>query len=258
MLELDSPEPETLTPTDARDDMLAGAQLAQAELVMLELWRIRREMLSDPGAVKVNVGKGYPAEQSVTGNRQDPFNGVVIYNPTPATLAVGFEVGMGILAPATVPPFSWASFPERYTNLSIALPNMLDLSQTIATPVTILRTRIPPVAGAGSYGASVPQQGLVSIAGAAPAVNAVNGILDNGFPRSNHSLYVVGSGVTGGVVSLEGSPDGQSWVSLAATGALGAAPAVVAAANTPTRYLAAIVTTAITGGTVTATLASSG
>jgi hypothetical protein len=213
-LELEHPE-QADAPLDHTAELLADAPLAQAELVFLELWRIRREMFADPGAVKVNVGQGNPAEQTVQGNRQDPYNGVVIYNPTPATLSIGFEAGTGYLAPATVPPFAWASFPERYTNLSIALLNPLDQQQAIANPVTVLRTRIPPAAGAGPFGAprssptlaAANPGALLAIAGAGQA----SAIAAN---PARRELAVVNGQATGWITLALGPAIPAAWAGI--------------------------------------------
>lgn len=144
-------EAELELPTDL-ETFHGDTLLMHAKLLELELYRIRREMFADPGARKLTIGAGQPTEQSIRGNQQDPYNGVVILNPTPATISIGFQVGAGYLAPAVVPPFSWVAFPERYVNLSFALLNPADQQLTITDPVTVLRTRIPPDPGAGPYG----------------------------------------------------------------------------------------------------------
>lgn len=235
----------------------ADTLLMHSELVELELYAIRRKWFSDPDATKIHIGAGNPAEQTIRGYQRDPFNGVVIYNPTPATLAVGFQAGLGVLAPATVPPFSFATFPERFVNLSIALLNPADAQAQIAKPVTILRLRYPPVAAAGPFTSPVPPQPLASLTAAAAI--APGQALDNGYPRANHSLIVVTSaGVTGGVVQLQGSHDGQNYANLGAGITTNAASSVFQlAAQAAMRYLRAAISTAIIGGTVNATIASS-
>lgn len=93
--------------------------------------------------------------------------------------------------------------------------------------------------------------------------------MDNVGVRNNHSVVVTTSaGVSGGVVNLEGSQDGVNWVKLLPT--TGTAPltqVTVSAANTtylgiaqlsPFRFLRANITTIITGGTITAWVASAG
>lgn len=256
-LELENPQ-QADAPVDGLASMLADAPFMQAELVALELWRLRREMFADPGAVKINIGAGQPQEQTIQGNRQDPYNGVVIYNPTPATLSIGFEAGTALLAPVTVPPFTAASFPERFANLSVALLTPGDQQTAIATPVTILRTRIPPAPFAAPFGGnSPPAQPLQSITNAAAV--GMGAIRDNGYPRATHSLIAVASGaVTAGQIALMLSHDGVNFWNATNTGAI-TGPGVWVApynANFPARYTAAMITTAIVGGTVSATVAS--
>lgn len=236
----------------------ADTLLMHAELTELELYAIRRWLFQDPSAVKVNVGAGNPAEQTIRGYQRDPFNGVIVYNPTPATLALGFQAGLGLLAPATVPPFSFATFPERYVNLSVAVLNPADQALAIALPVTLLRTKIPPPPAAGAFGLPVPGQPLTSLPAGSAAAGA-GAVLDNGIPRSTHSLIVTAAGApTAGAVSLQVSNDGVNWATVATTAAINAAGSYSAnVGNFPARYVRAAVTTAITGGTVLATVASS-
>lgn len=235
----------------------ADTLMMHGELVELELYKIRRELFQDPALWKVNVGAGNPVEQTQRGFQGDPFNGCIVYNPTPVTLSIGFQAGAGWLAPAVVPPFTWASFPERYVNLSVAVLDPVDQAQTVKVPVTILRTKMPPVAGAGPYTSPVPPQPFTSL-NAASAIGT-GAALDNGYPRANASMVVTASaGVTAGDVQLQGSHDGVNWVNLGAAVATAAPGTFIASsAGAPMRYLRAAITTAITGGTVTATVASS-
>ena len=99
---------------------------------------------------------------------------------------------------------------------------------------------------------------LVSLT-AQSATTAVPAALDNGAAKANHSLFVVsGTGVSAGVVTLQGSNDGVNWFSTATTVTTNAASTAFAAglANFPFQYVRAAITTTITGGTVTATVAS--
>jgi len=110
--------------------------------------------------------------------------------------------------------------------------------------------------------------GVVAVAnGVAPlqslnaqsTVNTVGTALDNGVARANHSLFAVTSaGVSAGVVTLMGSNDGINYVATATTITTSAAstPYAAALASFPFRYVTAKITTAITGGTVTAYVAS--
>jgi hypothetical protein len=87
------------------------------------------------------------------------------------------------------------------------------------------------------------------------------GTLDGGACRSNHTMVVSSSaGVSAGSVQLEGSLDGLSWFNMGAavstiTASTTFAPVVVS--NQPVRFLRARVATAITGGTISALVASS-
>jgi hypothetical protein len=145
----------------------ADTAAAQRELIYYELWRLRREMLTDPGLEKVTIGQGGAAnpEHTIRGDPRDPYNGVTIFNPTAATISIGFQAGLAYLAPIVVPPFTWLAAPQRYTNLSIAVLNPQDAAQTYTLPVTAVRTRVPPMPGAGPYGS--PSEGK-------PAIAAVN------------------------------------------------------------------------------------
>ena len=256
-IELGYPGEGALASTE--DEYAAAMGLMQGELIELSLWRLRREMFADPGAWRLNVGAGFPAEQTIPGNQRDPFNGVIFYNPTPATLSVGFQAGTGPLAPATVPPFTACSFPERFTNLSVYLANAVDQQATIANVVTILRTRIPPKAFASPFGAAAPLQPFQSLPAGSAALGA--GLaLDNGFPRQAHSLIATAAGApTAGSVALQGSHDGVNWATIATTAAIAATGVFVTypAAPAAMRYVRAAIATAITGGTVGVTVASS-
>jgi hypothetical protein len=83
--------------------------------------------------------------------------------------------------------------------------------------------------------------------------------LNGGACRANHVLVVTtSSGVSAGAVQLLGSLDGVNWYDLGSpvsTSAESATTAVLVA-NSPAQYLCAAITTAITGGTVTAFVAS--
>ena len=87
----------------------------------------------------------------------------------------------------------------------------------------------------------------------------VGTVLNNGVARSNHTLLVItGTGVSGGVVTLVGSNDGTNFYTTSTTVTTSAASTVYAAnlANFPFQYVAAKITTAITGGTITAEVTS--
>jgi len=91
--------------------------------------------------------------------------------------------------------------------------------------------------------------------------------MDNVGVRNNHNLVVTTSaGVSGGVVNLEGSQDGINWVALLGGSGTNAVVTTNAANKTfsstaqltPFRFIRANVTTGITGGTITAWIASAG
>lgn len=99
---------------------------------------------------------------------------------------------------------------------------------------------------------------MVSIA-AQSAANTIGSTIDMGAARLNHALFVVsGAGVSAGVITLLGSNDGVNFITTATTVTVSAAntPYQAVLTNTPYRYLAAKITTVITGGTVTATISS--
>lgn len=97
---------------------------------------------------------------------------------------------------------------------------------------------------------------------AAQSAGGTNGTaLDGGNVRSNHSLFVVASaGVTAGVITLQGSNDGGvTWFNTSCTVTTNAAGAFASnLQGFPFRYIRASITTAITGGTVTAYISSAG
>lgn len=105
-----------------------------------------------------------------------------------------------------------------------------------------------------SYGT----QGFTSLS----AVSAVGPgvVLNGGACRSSHTIVVASSpGVSAGAVQLQGSLDGINWFNLGAaintnTASTTFAPVVVS--NQPVQYLRAYITSVITGGTVTALIAS--
>lgn len=101
---------------------------------------------------------------------------------------------------------------------------------------------------------TTPQTSLTGVS----AIGA-GSVLDNGSPRANHTLQVVTSaGVSAGVVALQGSNDGQNWFTTTASITTNAASSVFAAFLTgmPFQYVRANVSTGITGGTVSAVIAS--
>lgn len=90
-------------------------------------------------------------------------------------------------------------------------------------------------------------------------------VLDNTGVRTNHSMVVVVSaGFTSGVVAFQGSQDNVNWFTLlTAANTGGTAPPLTASGNflytatlTPIRFLRANITTVISGGTISAWVAS--
>jgi hypothetical protein len=80
--------------------------------------------------------------------------------------------------------------------------------------------------------------------------------MDGGVCHANHTLVVTTSvGVTVGVVQLQGSLDGVTWFNLPGTSSVTTttpSTTTTVAVNCAARMIRANVTTAITGGTVTA------
>ena len=101
----------------------------------------------------------------------------------------------------------------------------------------------------------------VHVLAAASALNTA-GVRDNGVAATYHTLFVVaGTGVSGGVVTLEISQDNVNWAGVptpvtVTTSAPGTSIAVTVAC--PVQYLRAGISTAITGGTIDAWIASGG
>lgn len=91
------------------------------------------------------------------------------------------------------------------------------------------------------------------------AVSTGNGTaLDNGTPRNNHTIQVIGSsGISLGAAQLQGSLDGTNWVLIGTPVTAVASLSATGNATGSFRYIRASVTTTITGGTVTCIVASS-
>jgi len=91
------------------------------------------------------------------------------------------------------------------------------------------------------------------------AINTNGVFLDNGRVVTSHSLQVnTGAGVSGGVVSLQVSLDGTNWFTTTATITTSAASTcyMVGLTAFPAQYVRATISTGITGGTVSALVAS--
>ena len=90
-----------------------------------------------------------------------------------------------------------------------------------------------------------------------------NGLaLNGGVCRNYHTMVVTSSaGVSAGSVQLQGSLDGVNWFDLGTAVSTDAASEtfapVVVSTPQPVQYLRAVIATVITGGTVTALVASS-
>ncbi|SPM32041.1 hypothetical protein [Mycobacterium terramassiliense] len=102
-----------------------------------------------------------------------------------------------------------------------------------------------------AYTAGLPPVKSLS---AASATNAASAVLDGVVMRTNSTLVVVtGTGVSAGDVEIEGSLDGTHWFVIGSPLAVSAASTVYHQTGTvPARYFRAVVSTAITGGTVDA------
>lgn len=102
--------------------------------------------------------------------------------------------------------------------------------------------------------ASTFQQSLSGVSATGAGV-----VLDNGASKAFHGIIVTtGAGVSAGTVVLQGSHDGVNWFTTGASVSTTSASAVLSAAavNFPYQYVRANVTVAITGGTISATVAS--
>lgn len=89
---------------------------------------------------------------------------------------------------------------------------------------------------------------------AVSATSATPVVLDGLVVRGNSILVVVtGAGVSAGAVTLQGSLDGVNFYGLASATTVSAANTVYTATSTTrARYFRAVVSTTITGGTVSA------
>lgn len=84
-------------------------------------------------------------------------------------------------------------------------------------------------------------------------------VLDNDSSKAVHGIIVVtGTGVSAGTVVLQVSHDNVNWFTTAASVSTASASAVLSATAVtfPARYVRANVTVGITGGTISATVAS--
>jgi hypothetical protein len=101
-------------------------------------------------------------------------------------------------------------------------------------------------------------QGFTSLSGV--SAEGAGAVLNGAACRSNHCLVVVaGSGVSAGAIGLQGSLDGINFFdfpSASITTDTASTTSYISVANSPAQYLRAAVTTAITGGTISALVAS--
>lgn len=89
---------------------------------------------------------------------------------------------------------------------------------------------------------------------AASATNATSTVIDGVVVRTNSILVVVtGAGVSAGAVKVQSSLDGTNWYAIGSPLSVSAANTVYTQTGTvPGRYFRAVVSTAITGGSVDA------
>jgi hypothetical protein len=91
------------------------------------------------------------------------------------------------------------------------------------------------------------------------STTGIGNMLDNDGSMANHSIVITGSaGITAGVVVLQLSHDNQNWFQ-PSTGQPAVTASTVTAGNfagIPARFVRAVVTTNIAGGTVAVTIAS--
>jgi hypothetical protein len=106
----------------------------------------------------------------------------------------------------------------------------------------------------------------LSIPAGSTATTVVPNVLDNGHSMANHSAYIVIAGtLTAGLVTLETSMDNVNWTGAAAQGGSAVTAAgfstgtgiyVLTLTGCPAQFVRAAITTTITGGTITAWVAS--
>lgn len=100
--------------------------------------------------------------------------------------------------------------------------------------------------------APAPSQPVDQGLSATLAINSLGNILDNGVPRSSHTMTYIANGAnTAGVLTLMGSLDGANFFIIpgGATITTNGTSAVISITGVPFRYIRAKITTGITGGT---------
>lgn len=94
------------------------------------------------------------------------------------------------------------------------------------------------------------------------ATSATSAVLDAGTVRPNATLVVTTSaGVSAGVVQLQASMDYQNWWNVPSTSITTSAASTTTAVTSTSaygRYFRAVISTTVTGGTVTAWIAAAG
>lgn len=89
---------------------------------------------------------------------------------------------------------------------------------------------------------------------AASATSATSTVLDGVVMRTNSTLVVVtGAGVSAGAVTIQGSLDGTNWYAIGSALSVSAANTLYHQTGTvPARFFRAVVSTTVTGGTLSA------
>jgi hypothetical protein len=98
----------------------------------------------------------------------------------------------------------------------------------------------------------------VSLPAGTTATTATSTPCDNVQPHSGHVLAVVGtSGISSGAVQLQGSNDNSTWTNIGTPlNAVASSTVQQSAYGVSYRYVTAIVSTAVVGGTITALVGS--
>lgn len=100
--------------------------------------------------------------------------------------------------------------------------------------------------------APAPSQPVDQGLSATLAINSLGNILDNGVPRSSHTMTYIASGAnTAGVITLMGSLDGSNFFAMPGTSTIttNGTSQVISITGIPFRYVRVKITTGITGGT---------
>jgi hypothetical protein len=185
-----------------------------------------------------------------------------VFSSTGPGLSGFTPAGIGIEEEALYNPVDGKYYIERSATLD-AMPgaNIVAECPALWNGATFDRLKGASANPTTATGVAVVANGIAPLSSfsAQSAVNTTGSALDNGVARANHSLWVVaGAGVSGGVVTLMGSNDGVNYFATSCTVTTSSASTAYAAnlANFPFRYVLAKITTAITGGTVSASVAS--